>query len=383
MAAPSICRLLRPTIKGRHVPFQIKDFLSITLSQINHARAATTRINDFVPGSVARTLMEAPAVEIEELYLQMFLGLKEAIPVATFLSFGFTALPASVAHGFVSVSALVERDADITVPVGTAFTATDGRVYRSTQTATLAADADVVTIPVAYTVAGLAGNAGQGVITSSNLFRSGDYVVSNSAITSGRDAETDDERKARFADFIRSLSRGTVAACTYAAAQSRELDDAGAIYEYVTRVGMDEQPGHVRIFLYSSRGLPSDDLLADGQARIDGSRDAVTGVSTPGVRAAGVRVDVLRMTERAVPLAVQVGMLPGYTLSPQVEQQLGDIFAAQVRAVPAGGLLYLGTLIEAMLSATGVQEIVPGTSENIVCAVSEALTPGTLTVTAL
>lgn len=49
--------------------FQIKDFASIVASQINHARAVSDKITDFQPGSVARTIMEAPAVEIEELYL--------------------------------------------------------------------------------------------------------------------------------------------------------------------------------------------------------------------------------------------------------------------------------------------------------------------------
>ena len=52
--------------------FQIKSFNDIVLSQINHARSVTEKITDFAPGSVARTLMEAPAVEVEELYLQMF-----------------------------------------------------------------------------------------------------------------------------------------------------------------------------------------------------------------------------------------------------------------------------------------------------------------------
>ena len=51
------------------MPFQIKDFASITAGMLNHARSVTSKITDFQPGSVARTIMEAPAVEVEELVL--------------------------------------------------------------------------------------------------------------------------------------------------------------------------------------------------------------------------------------------------------------------------------------------------------------------------
>lgn len=356
--------------------FQIKDFASIVAAEINHARAVTTKITDFQPGSVARTLMEAPAVEIEELYLQMFLGLRDAIPVATFLSFGFERLPAARAVGFVSVSSEAPLAAPLTIPVGTDFYATDGRKYISTTEVVWPSGAILSLVPVQYAAAGLAGNIAAGAITSSPFFSTA-FVVSNQTIETGRDEETDTEREARFAEFVQSISRGTLVACTYAATQSRVLDADGNIAEYVTRTGVDEQAGHVRIYLYSSLGTPSAALLSNGQTRIDGSD------GTPGYRAAGVRVDVLGMLERAVPLSVDVDMLDGYELDGGVEQQLGDIFAAQIRAVLPGETLYLGSLIEAMLATTGVRAIVPETTENIVCEINEALTPGVLTIGSL
>lgn len=364
------------------MPFQIKDFNAITLSQINHARSVTTKLTDFQPGGVARTIMEAPAVEIEELYLQMFLGLRDAIPVATFLSFGFEKLPAAVAHGFVSLSSDPAPNAPILIPQGTEFTAADGRVYLSTSDVTWAAGAVLVKVPVAFGSAGLAGNISQGLITASSAF-SDQFVISNSDITTGRDLEGDLEREARFAEFIKSLSRGTVQACLYAAGLARVLDADGNLYEYVTRTGINEQPGRVRIYLYSSRGIPSADLVTQGQLIIDGSRDEVTGAITPGYRSAGVRVDVLPMVERAVPLSINVGMLPGFSLTPAVTQQLGDIFDGAIRGVLPGAVLYLGTLVEMLLAATGVQTVVPLSNENIICAESEALIPGALSASPL
>lgn len=362
--------------------FQIKDFASIVAAQINHARAVTTKITDFQPGSVARTIMEAPAVEIEELYLQMFLGLRDAIPVATFLSFGFEKLPAAVAHGWVSISHEPAPTASFLIASGTAFTASDGRVYTSTAEVTWPSGDNVVRVPVAFSSPGLAGNIAGGMITSSDGFGDG-YTISNSGIETGRDIETDAEREARFADFIASLSRGTVVACLYAARQSVVLDQDGNRYEYVVRAGIDEQPGHVRIYIYSSRGAASMALVSDGQKRIDGWRDAATGAVTPGYRAAGVRVDVLAMIERAVTLSISVEMFPGYELNADVEQRLGDVFGESLRAVEPGETLYLGSLVEALLAVPGVRQIVPSTNSNILCAVNETLVPGVMNVSQL
>lgn len=366
------------------MPFQIKSFNDIVLSEINHGRAVTEKITDWAPGSVARTLIEAPAVEIEELYLQMFLGLRDAIPVATFQSFGFDRLPAATARGFVSISKSPAPAEPVSIAAGTEFTTDDGRSYLATQGVIWPAEQSVVRVPVACTVPGLSGNVAAGVINASPSFGASDgYTVSNSLIETGRDLETDLERETRFAEFVQSLSRGTVVACLYAARLSSVLDADGNVFEYVTRAGLQEDPGRVRIYLYSSQGIASDALIADGQLRLDGTRDDESGTITPGYRSAGVRVEVLKMQERSVPLGVQVGMYEGYSLSAAVEQALQDAFAGAVAAVLPGQTLYLGTLVEQLLAVPGVRQVVPLTTENIHCAVNEALVPGAFTVEAL
>lgn len=361
--------------------FQIKDFVSIVSSIVNHMRGTTTKITDFQPGSVARTLVEGPAVEIEELYLQMFLGLRDAIPVATFLSFGFDKLPAAYARGFVSISTAAPPSTAWTIPAGTEFTTTDGRSYLSTADVPWPAGEDSVRVPVSASAPGLSYNVAQGAITASTAF--GDTcTISNSAISNGRDVETDDEQIARFAAFIGALSRGTVDACRYAAGQAQVLDVDGALYEYVARVGLAETPGYVRIYIYGSGGVASTELLASGQALIDGVRDPSTGEAiTPGYRSAGVRVDVLPMVERVLPYAVNVGMLPGYSLTASVIQDLEDAYANALASVPSGGVLYVAEVETALLGVAGVKSAVPNVTENIVCGVFEVLTPGTLTVT--
>lgn len=364
--------------------FQIKDFTSIVAAQINHARSVTDKVTDFQPGSVVRTLMEAPAVEMEELYLQMFLGLRDAIPVATFQSFGFDKLPSRRAFGYASVSSADPLTAEISIPAGTKFTTEGGGSYTSTVDVTFAASQTLVRVPVQADVTGLAGNVAAGLITECALFPSSSgYTVGNSLIANGADAESDADREARFAEFVAALSRGTVAACQYAAGAAAVLDADGNIDQFVTRVGLTEIPGRVTIFVYSNQGTASAALLADGQIRIDGSRDDIAGTITPGYRPAGVRVDVLAMAERLVPMGIQVQMLDGFTLTPSVIQDLTDIYAAEIGGVAAGSTLYLGSLVEALLGATGVAAVVPDATSNITCAVGEALMPGVLTITAL
>lgn len=363
------------------MPFQIKDFVSVTLSQINHARSVTDKITDFQPGSVARTLIEAPAIEMEELYMQMLLGLRDAIPVATFKSFGFDRLQPARAHGHVSMSLTPAPSSAITIPLGTVFGTTDGRTYTSTAALTWAIGVAVVRVPVQSTVVGAAGNIAAGGINSTALPGAG-YVVSNSAITTGRDLETDSEREARFAEFVRSLSRGTMSACLYAVKLASLLDADGNFDEYVTRVGQVEEPGYVRFWVYSSKGVATPALIARAQSLIDGY-NADDGTVVPGYRPAGVRVDALAMAERAVPLSIQVGMYPGFDLDTAVRQSIADRFSSTLRATEPGTTLFLKNLVEEMLAVDGVRIIVPQSTENIACAASEALVPGLLTITAL
>lgn len=364
--------------------FQLKDFNSIVLAEINHARAVTDRVNDFAPGSVVRTLMEAPAVEMEELYLQMFLGLRDAIPVSAFVSFGFDKTPAKRAFGYVSVASQFPLERDEIIAFGTTFETSDGKQYTADADVVWLAGQTLVQVPVRAALTGLAGNVPSGVINTCTQFPSvSGFVVSNAAITNGVDEESDESREGRFAEFIRSLSRGTVAACRYAASQSVIKDETGVITEYVTRIGLLETPGRVSIYVYSNQGLPSAELMADGQRRLDGYRDEETGAIFPGVRAAGVQVDVLPMVERAVSVAIKIRMRSGYSLTPSVVQSLTDLYSGAIRSVPAGGVLYLGDLTESLLKTVGVSEIVPQSTSNIFCDVSEALVPGALTVTPL
>lgn len=349
---------------------------------INHMRSVTKKITDFIPGSVARTLVEAPAIEIEELYLQMFIGLREAIPVSVFQSFGFDLLSATYARGFVSVSRETLLAEALTVPLGTEFKTDDGRSYLSTQQVVWPTNTLSVRIPVMASAAGFSFNVAAGVINQS-LFFSSEFTVSNSLIANGKDPESDTEREARFAEFIGSLSRGTNYSCLAAVKNTRLFDNDGNVSEFVLRTGLSETPGFVRIYAYTSAGVPSVELQAKAQKIIDGYRDPTTSTVVPGFRSGGVRCDVLPMVERQIPLTLGVTLLPGFELDAAMKQAFLDTFSTVlVNAVP-GEVLYIDEIETAILSIVGVVKVVPDVTENIICGVNEALVPGTFSISLL
>ena len=361
--------------------FRLKPFAEITRNMISAARGASPRLTDYQRGSVARTLLEAPAVVVEDLYHEIFLGLKAAIPVATFNSFDFQPLPAARARGYVSVTSRTPRADSFTIPDGTEFLTLSGARYISLGDVVWASGESAVVVRVEAEFDGMAGNAPAGAIIRSPAFDGAPVTISNQAMTSGRDAESLDERSARFADFIAALSRGTMTACLYAAKQATVLDASGRISEYVTRSSVDERQGAVRIYLASAIGAPSPQLLANAQRILDGWEDPDTGLPVAGFRPVGVNVTVLPMTVRVVRMSISVGLLPGRVMSTAITQSLNQIFTGMIQQIPSGAVLPLGKMVEALLSAPGVRSIVPHTTENFVCGADEILDAGPLSIT--
>ncbi len=114
--------------------FQIKKFNSIVASMINWVSSATDRITDFNVGSVSRTLLEAVAIELEELYYQLLRAVEEAIEEAIYRTFNFPRNPAQRATGTVRFNRLAGTEPEVTIPRGALTgTDTDPIIYFETQ----------------------------------------------------------------------------------------------------------------------------------------------------------------------------------------------------------------------------------------------------------
>ena len=362
--------------------FQIKDFHSIVAGMLNHMRRTQDRVTDYHIGSVARTLIEAPAVEIDEYYQRVLHGLLEAIPVAVYNAFDFRALDAVAASGFVRFSVGVLRDVPILIPAGTVVKRPDSRLRYVVQESTpLPAGEWYVDVRVVSEFAGLDGNTDAGTITELVGAIDGVVGVANqNPIIGGREEESADERKTRFIDYIGSLSRGTVWAVTYAARRARVLDSAGIPIECVTRIGLSEDAGQADIYLWGSGGAPSDDLIAAAQSLIDGAFDPETQTWTPGYRPVGVRVSVHGMRSRSVDMALKVAMLPGFIGTTAVTNTIRDKISPVLFSCMPGTVLYLEELLNAAVSVAGVERVLSVDGANISCADDEVLVLGALTI---
>lgn len=362
--------------------FQLKDFASISASMINRAKATQSKITDFNVGSVARTLMEAPAIEIEELYQRMFAGIMDAIPVAVYKGFNFALLEPAKARGVVVVTFAGPIVEAFTVPAGTVFLAPgSGLRYLSAADASPVIGATSMTITVDAAESGAAYNAEANAITAVSGFNFPiGSVIGSQPITSGSDGETEAERMSRFALYIQSIARGTVASVEYAAWTATVRDADGAVTEYVTRVGSVEVPGRIDVFIYGSGGVASDALIADAQRVIDGYYDAGLQAFVPGYRAAGVDAFVLPMVELPYDLTVTLGLMPGYSLSVELQNEVITAVAEVIAGVQAKQTLFVEELSAAILAVSGVQSVRLSATENLLCPANSVLTPGAIAV---
>ena len=302
--------------------FQIKDFSSIAAGLINVVRATSNKVTDFNRGSVIRTMLEATAAELEELYLQMYLGIKEAIPVSVFTTFGFGRQAAEAASGTIRFSTGGSLASSvIPIPLGTIVRVPGTSLtYATTVDTAIAIGNSYVDVLAAAQSSGLAGNVGADLITELVTAVAGIASVTNpSPLINGRDVETDDERRVRFQGFVASLARGTKASITYGAKTVTLTDGLGTITEYVAHANVIEpwvtdsaQPiSLVRVYIHNGASATSGALVTRCQQVIDGYYDG--GTAVPGWKAAGVQCIVSAASDQAVNVTGTVTIAGGYS----------------------------------------------------------------------
>lgn len=372
--------------------FQIKDFVSITASMINLMRASTKKITDFNVGSVARTLIEAPASELDQLYQEMFHGLKEAIPVATYNTFEFPLLPSSASTGVLTFYAVGGHAAPILIATGTLVkNPTTNKIYRTIR------DVFLEVGEAQVSVAGVADTVGSDTNCDANTILvligaiSGISGVSNlTPFSGGRDVETDDERKLRFQGFISTLQRGTLAAIRYGASTAVVTDINGIIIERVVFIGIIEpyevdpvanDPGYVEVYIHNGVGGTSTTLVDNAQVIIDGSYDA-DGNPIPGWKAAGVVVDCFAATEVLQAVTGSIYFLAGYQ-SADVLAACTTVVRSYLLSLKVGEKSVKNEIIERIMAVPGVYNLVlAAPTSDLAPSASEKIMPGVVTLTA-
>ena len=379
--------------------FQIKNFVSIVASMVNRMKITQNQITDFNIGAVGRTLVEAPAAEIDQLYQQMLNGLMQAIPVSVYKSFSFPPLAASAATGTIVVTIASSASA-VLISAGTQFSsAASQTIYAST--------ADVI-IPIGNTVANVTVSA-MTVGSSTNIINGASFTMTPapsgfvsatnpSPFVNAIDTETPSQQKIRFNSFIASLPRGTVAALYYGMSLATVVDSNNNVIERVVYSSVVEpyltditQPiALVNCYIHNGIGSTSSALLAQAKNIIYGYYTAL-GVAVPGYKAAGVNVKMFVAAEVPVNVSGVITPMPGYSLTDitvggvtisGLETLAEAAIHTYLQTLPIGSSALMAEITALVMEVPGVYNYAPTLpATDVTVNDTQKIVPGTIAIT--
>jgi uncharacterized phage protein gp47/JayE len=215
--------------------FGVKYFETIAGSIMSFFAGNNSALTDYNVGSRLRTIFEAVAIELEQIYYQIFVGVSDGIKTAVYDSFSFPLLQSRAASGLVRFSRNTPAPVGgVTIPSGTQV-ATSGSTtapsvaYQTVDTVIILEGATYIDALVVATTDGAVGNAIANTVINLIGSPSGVNSATNpAAFFTGRDIETDSERQSRFQRYIANLSRSTIGAIENAALTVENVVDAVA-----------------------------------------------------------------------------------------------------------------------------------------------------------
>lgn len=252
------------------------------------------------------------------------------------------------AGGTVTFSRYLPLAFDLVVPQGTVC-ATSGEPvveYETTQEAVLEAGELTVDVPVQAVVAGAAGNAAAGYVTTLVNAPTGiNYVSNQAAITGGKDPEEDEAYRQRvLAAYSRSPSGANADFYREIALSHPGITSA----QVVPRAN---GAGTVAVYLWGEGAAPSSELIAQVKADLESQREI------------GVTVTVQAASQVPMNIPVQIKLPEEVELEWATQQikaavkglfdsldvgegfQVPDISRAVLNVVPAEKLQYPATLV--------------------------------------
>lgn len=356
---------------------------------INWMKSTQTQITDFSPGSVTRTLVEAPATEIEELYQQMFNGITQAISTAVFTSFNFPKNGALPAGGLVTVT-ITTQLTNTLIPAGTTFTAQSGsQQYGSTVAVIIPAGQTTAIVPVTALIAGAASNVSASTVFSMTPQPAGFTTATNlKGFINGADIESDAAHLIRFNSFISTLQRGTPSAIVFGAKTAALQDSNGNTIEQVASAVVVEPYltnnllpiSSINCYVHNGVGSTSLALVSQAQLVINGFTDN-NGNQIPGYKSAGVVCTVAAATEQPLNVTGVLTAAAGFDKPTLVAAALAAITAYLI-GVPTGQTAQFNLISAAVTNITGVGNFVLSTPlADTTVAANIKIMPGTLSIT--
>jgi uncharacterized phage protein gp47/JayE len=295
----------------------LQSFSAMVETMAASIQGAVSQFIDLSVGSVLRALLEANAA-IASWMQWLIVQVLQATRLATSVGadcdsfgadFGFTRLPAAPASGVVTFARFAPV-LNAFIPVGTIVITGDGSQSFAVTAApsnsafnatlngyTLAVPAASIDLPVTALDPGSAGNiVAQSIGLIGTAVPGIDTATNNVAFSGGVDAESDAAFRARFANYLASLSRATLVAVQETIAGVQQGLSA-TIAENVDPTGANS-PGEFVVTVDDGSGAPPTSLLSTVQLAVDAVRPVGTrfSVQPPQVTHASVTMNLTLAT---------------------------------------------------------------------------------------
>lgn len=297
-------------------------------------QGAANALVDFTVGSILRAIADATAgvaLWLQGLALQIaaltrFATSNDADADSWGADFGFTRLPQQASTGPVTLARFTPT-LQAVIPVGTVVQTSDGTVqfqviadtnqsaYNSGLNAyVINAGISSCSATVRCTTPGSSGNVSAGLIsTLGTAVPYVDTVTNASPFSNGADSESDADYKARFPEYLASLSKATPGAIEEAIT-SIQQDVTFSLTENASYAGV-YTPGYFYVVVDDGSGAPSGGFLTAVGNAIDAVR--------PACSTFGVFAPVVTTVNVSLTIAVAAGYSHG-AVAPIVQQAIVD-----------------------------------------------------------
>ncbi|MBW4036363.1 MAG: baseplate protein [Proteobacteria bacterium] len=373
------------------MPLSLQNFTAMVEQMAAAVQGAATQVLDLTVGSVLRAILEANAslgLWLQWLIVEVLQTTRLATSSGTDCDsfgadFAFVRLPASTAGGVVTFGRFAPVLSAF-VPVGTTVMTSDGSQSFTVSADTsnpaysagsggygLAAGIASIDLPVVAVVAGAAGDVLAGTIGLLTSAIPGIDTVSNAApMTGGLDAESDAAFKARFGNYLASLSRATPGAIEESVAGVQQGLSV-SVAENVDQTGAVSMGSFV-VTVDNGTGAPPAGLLASIAAAVN------------AVRPVGTRFAVQGPVVVNADVSMTLTLAPG-AQAPVVIAAVSDAISAYIESLPVGAGLPYSRLAQIAYDASSAvvnvtDTVLNGTTADLVPPLFGAVRVGTVSV---
>jgi len=215
---------------------------------IDYTSTRTSEITDFTPGSIIRSIYEAEAMELEQLYTLSIENILWGIRHSVLDAFGFTPKDATAAFGYVTVTLSTPLASPLVLAKGTSFYSskdTESIMFVTQDSYFLDTGTSSFQVVVYCTQLGTIGNIDSNYIdTMSSTQITSKTATNEEPFATGTDEESTDSVLKRFRQFVATRGRATVNAVDYAA---RSVPGVTGVYVY-------EDTGEFTVYAHDANG---------------------------------------------------------------------------------------------------------------------------------